>query len=139
MVHKFTKFQFPQKTDSLAVFSFFVRQGIGLSGGPWYVVAKEIKDNIVYISRNYYSGDKVRDRFAVHTINWIAGKRPDHQVLQVKMRHGEHQCDCSIKSDEDGTLQVKLTEHDQGIASGQIAVFYNGDSCLGGGVIIQAT
>src|SRR3990172_8160530 len=41
------------------------RQGLGLSGGPWYVADKDPKKNIVYISRHYYSEEKVRNSFEV--------------------------------------------------------------------------
>ncbi len=65
------------------------RKGIGLSGGPWYVVKKDTVKNIVYISKNYYSEDKSRDTFTVCDFNWIAQHAPEKRDLQVKIRHGE--------------------------------------------------
>ena len=47
------------------------RQGLGLGGGPWYVAAKNSNDNTVFISRNYYTQDKMRDRFKLTGCNWI--------------------------------------------------------------------
>jgi len=119
------------------------RRGLGLSGGPWYVVDKDTKNNIVYISKQYFSEDKERDTFEVERINWISGCRPDAQALeniQVKMRHGKQRYNCSIEffdsnSVDSDMVRVKLAARDQGIASGQFAVFYDGDICLGGGVI----
>lgn len=111
------------------------RQGLGLSGGPWYVHSKDTEHNIVYVSRDYYAPDKQRDTFTVVDCNWIAGEPP--QVLDgltVKMRHGPKRYACQLHC-EDNHVVVKLAERDQGIAPGQFAVFYHGDICLGSGVI----
>ncbi|MFC1842172.1 tRNA 2-thiouridine(34) synthase MnmA [Candidatus Dependentiae bacterium] len=121
------------------------RRGIGLSGGPWYVVDKDTKQNIVYISKQYYSQDKARDLFCVEKINWISGSKPEKKSLQVKMRHGKQRYNCSIEflgdtganKMGDSITKVKLETSDQGIAPGQFAVFYDCDICLGGGVIAK--
>ncbi len=110
------------------------RQGIGLAGGPWYVVAKDIGKNIVYISRNYYTADKKRNSFSVINCNWFSGP-PKKEKLQVKMRHGAHWHACTVKIDASGNAAVVLATRDQGIAAGQFAVFYDGKVCLGGGTI----
>lgn len=111
------------------------RQGIGLSGGPWYVVSKDVKSNIVYISRTYYDHDKERDLFEVADINWLSGAVPEKKQMQVKIRHGKQMHGCAIELLKSGRVRVKLDERDQGIAPGQFAVFYDGDVCLGGGMI----
>jgi tRNA (5-methylaminomethyl-2-thiouridylate)-methyltransferase len=49
------------------------RSGIGLSGGPWYVVSKDTAQNIVYISRHYYAEDKKRDKLTIGSFNPTAG------------------------------------------------------------------
>jgi len=111
------------------------RQGIGLSGGPWYVVAKDTQKNIVQISKNYYGKDKARNSFKVARLNLIAKKFPVQKKLRVKLRHGENFHECILEKKEDG-FRVQLAVRDQGIAPGQFAVFYDGDVCLGGGVIL---
>lgn len=112
------------------------RQGIGLAAGPWYVAAKDPHKNIVYISRNYYSTEKKRDTFHVGQFNWISGQKPQAHNLLVKLRHGQHFHSCTINfTDNDQRAQIHLAEHDQGIAPGQFAVFYEGTHCLGSGII----
>lgn len=113
------------------------RQGIGLSGGPWYVVTKDTAKNIVYISRNYYSSDKIRTSFDVRDINWLSGKPTSTDSIEVKMRHGAHRHACTVQLRDDSTAHITLSDRDQGIASGQFAVLYDGDRCLGGGVITK--
>lgn len=112
------------------------RQGSGLAGGPWYVVDKMIEKNIVYMSRNYHSADKQRNAFIVDHLNWII-EQPEQNSMYVKLRHGPNKYRCTILPCVDNTnkIQVNLEMQDQGIASGQFAVFYQNDECIGSGII----
>jgi len=109
------------------------RSGLGLSGGPWYVVKKDIGNNVIYISHNNFIRD--RDEFLVGKFNWISGI-PEKRDLQVKIRHGETFYNCCIEFKNKDVVNVKLDRPDRGIAPGQFAVFYDGEICLGGGVIL---
>jgi tRNA-specific 2-thiouridylase len=109
------------------------RSGLGLSGGPWYVVEKDIKNNIIYISHNNLSRDK--DEFLAGKFNWIL-RKTEKTDLQVKIRHGESLYNCNIEFRDEDIACVKLDKPDRGIAPGQFAVFYDGEVCLGGGVIL---
>lgn len=109
------------------------RQGLGLAGGPWYVVSKNTVLNQVFVSRNYYDSDKVRDQFTVTNINWI--EKPTRTNLKVKLRHGANIHDCIVTFVDENHVKVKLMQHDQGIAPGQFAVFYDDNYCLGAGII----
>ena len=116
------------------------RQGIGLSGGPWYVVKKDAIKNIVYISREYHAPDKIRDRFLVTSCNWIGNSMlvsEENPVWHgmVKFRHGAKRYACTAMYENPGSVRIVLCEQDQGIAAGQFAVFYEGQDCLGSGVI----
>ncbi len=113
------------------------RQGIRLGGGPWYVVAKDIEKNNVYISRSYYSDDKLRDTFKVQNIHWILGDDALITDVDVKLRHGAQKYRCILERQGDKIICVTLSDRDQGIAPGQYAVFYHNDVCLGSGVIIE--
>ena len=111
------------------------RQGIGLSGGPWYVVAKDHVKNTVSISREYYSPEKARNELIIENIIWQA----EPEVLthaQVKLRHGPHKHEAKIEHLGNGRLKITLDDQDQGIASGQFAVLYDGPRCILSGVIV---
>ena len=108
------------------------RQGSGLAGGPWYVVAKDALDNIVYMSKHYYSADKTRNEFKVDNLQWFSGAAPGKKNLHVKIRHGKQLYNCLF---DEKTGTVHLPEQDQGIAPGQFAVFYDDQICLGAGII----
>lgn len=121
--------------DGFWYYTIGQRHSIGLSGGPWYVVSKDTKDNIIYISKNYYSEDKTRKNFQVKDFNWI-GKPPLMPAsLLIKLRHGPKLYKANV-SFEENCYQIKLDENDQGIAPGQFAVLYDKNRCLGGGVMI---
>lgn len=111
------------------------RQGLGLPGGPWYVVAKDVDKNIVYISKSYHAPDKKRDTFDVMCMNWIT-QAPTSIHVRVKIRHGQQIYNAAIKWLSSDRIQVQLDERDQGIAAGQFAVFYNESLCLGSGIIV---
>jgi tRNA-5-taurinomethyluridine 2-sulfurtransferase len=112
------------------------RKGIRLSGGPWYVTGKNTEKNEVYLAHgDVYTGEAV-DTFTVADLNWITGVQPEKTNLQVKVRHGEKLYQAEITWASNIQAEVKLDGKDQGIAGGQFAVFYDGEYCLGGGVII---
>src|SRR3989339_67118 len=111
------------------------RSGLKLSGGPWFVVGKDIKRNIIYISRENKSL-REKNEFLVGKFNWISGSKPENEKLEVKIRHGAKKFECKISFNDDDSALVNMNEADSGIAPGQFAVFYDNDLCLGGGVIL---
>ncbi|MCL5436347.1 MAG: tRNA 2-thiouridine(34) synthase MnmA [Candidatus Dependentiae bacterium] len=112
------------------------RQGIGLSGGPWYVVAKNVADNTVFISRSYFAPDKQRDSCLIGGCNWISGSLPVGEPVQVKLRHGPQRYDALLTACGADRYRVDLLNgNDHGIATGQYAAVYRDDECLGAGVI----
>ncbi|KAB2908496.1 MAG: tRNA 2-thiouridine(34) synthase MnmA [Ignavibacteriales bacterium] len=114
------------------------RSGLGLSGGPWFVVQKDVVDNVIYISREYDSIDKERDRFRVTGFNWFAGAPPNDQTgLKVKVRHGPNYYNCTLEMENEVSGTVTIDTPDKGIAPGQFAVFYRNGYCLGGSVIFS--
>ncbi|KAF6260585.1 tRNA-specific 2-thiouridylase [Scenedesmus sp. NREL 46B-D3] len=82
------------------------RGGIKLPGGPWYVTAKDMTHNVVYVSRSYYEQHKRRDAFVCGPFNWLSGLRPN-------------------------PTEPLMVKNDQGLAAGQYAVFYQDGACLG--------
>lgn len=107
------------------------RRGSGLGGGPWYVVAKDPAQNIVYISNQYFDEHKKRDSFTASGFNWLSGKPINFDNLTVKIRHGENFYGCTLEWLEADKARIMLDGQDQGIAPGQFAVFYQGAICLG--------
>jgi len=123
-------------------FTIGQRHGLGLGGGPWYIVKKDIEKNIIYISTEKMNLSVSRNKFFVRDVNWVPENPLEQQKnvetaisLQVRLRHGAKKYNCQIRNDDQNKIFVELTEKDEGIASGQFAVFYDGVYCLGGGII----
>jgi len=116
-------------------FTIGQRSGLGLGGGPWYVVKKDVENNVVFISHENTEGREI-DEFNVGKFNWIKEEEPKKEFLLIKIRHGANFYNCNLTLNDDGKGTVKLDKPDKGIAAGQFAVFYDGDVCLGGGVIL---
>jgi tRNA-5-taurinomethyluridine 2-sulfurtransferase len=111
------------------------RRGIHLSGGPWYVVSKDVETNTVFISNAARDVMELRDTVTVSGFNWISGDVSSKTELSVKVRHGAKMYQAAIEYMKNNRLRVKLAEKDRGLAPGQFAVLYDGEYCLGGGVI----
>lgn len=124
-------------------FTIGQRRGVGLSGGPWYVVCKDVERNVVYVSKEYHSEKQQRTWFEFETPLWIAGEWPNalgfngaQAALRVKTRHGPkfHNAVVTRTWAEGG--EVELADGDRGLAPGQFSAFYDDeDRCLGSAVI----
>lgn len=121
--------------DGFWYYTIGQRKDIKLSGGPWYVIDKDIEKNIVYIGGREELKEEARDEFEVGKLHWISGQVPEEKDLRVKIRHGEKDYGCRIKFLNNDRLKVRMDEADKGVAAGQYAVFYDGEVCLGSGVI----
>ncbi len=111
------------------------RSGLKLSGGPWFVISKDVKKNTIYVSKENRTL-REKNEFKVGKFNWISGNQPVKTEIKVKIRHGATVYNCIITWTDENTAVVKLEKPDSGIAPGQFAVFYDEDVCLGGGVIL---
>ena len=110
------------------------RQGLGLSGGPWFVVQKDCEKNIVYVTHKNEYQEKARSNLVIGEVNWIPAA-PEKRKLTTKLRHGPRLEPCHIALLANNRVSIELEKPDQGIAPGQYAILYDDQYCLGGGVI----
>lgn len=112
------------------------RKGLGISTGkPTYVVAKDVEKNTLIVG----SKEETRNKnFKVVHLNWISGFPPSLSLeVLVKVRYLSPLLNALLRVGENGECQVELFEPYWDITPGQFAVFYQGEACLGGGMIQQ--
>ena len=66
----------------------------------------------------------------------INEKVADGAEIQVRIRHRAPLVDAKIFFENDGTAKIELADEQRAITSGQSVVFYSGEVCLGGGIVI---
>ena len=118
-------------------FTIGQREGLGLGAGPWYVVDKDLDANTLFVAHRDSRQQYGCRQFAIRDVHWISGE-PQNFELQTKLRHTPHLEQCSVRPLENGAWEVTLSNPDFGVAPGQSAVLYQGEICLGGGVIETA-
>ena len=110
------------------------RQGLGLGNGPWYVSGKDVDTNRIFVTHGSRSDLMETRVFAATNLHWI-NEPPQNTRLLLKIRHGPDLTASTVKWLSPECLQVTMDSPDRGVAPGQFAVFYDGDICLGAGVI----
>lgn len=114
------------------------RKGLGLSGGPWFVVRKNVRDNVIYVSKGYDTPRQYGRRINIDEMHWISGD-PGLTEAAFKTRHTPEFHHGSLTRKEDGSLQLVSDSDIQGIAPGQFAIIYSPDHriCYGSGMIVK--
>jgi tRNA (5-methylaminomethyl-2-thiouridylate)-methyltransferase len=117
------------------------RKGLGLSGGPWYVIKKDIEANIVWASKGYDAEAAYGNAFSMKDFHFITENPWNNNETEIrfKIRHTPEFIKGIIRSDAGG-YHIQSTEKIQGIAPGQFGVVYSADKkrCIGSGEIISA-
>lgn len=117
------------------------RKGLGLSGGPWYVVKKNVHDNVVYVSQGYDTEKQYGRHLHLDQMHWLTlDPWPEacHKVpVTFKNRHTPDFLPATLTRLDHGEYLIESLDPVQGIAPGQFAVIYNPESslCLGSGII----
>ena len=113
------------------------RRGLGLAWPePLYVVGFDVGRNALVVGEHNHL---YRQDFEVEDVNWIAWPAlSGTHVAKVKIRYRAEPVDGTLSEGANGRCVVHLHEPQRAIAAGQAAVFYDGDTVLGGGTIVPA-
>lgn len=114
------------------------RKGLGLSGGPWYVIKKDVPGNIVYASKGFDVDTQYGYEFSMRDFHFITGNPWENETdVTFKIRHTPDFTKGKIIETPTG-FHLISEDKLQGIAPGQFGVIYDADSkiCIGSGEII---
>jgi len=104
--------------------------------GAYYVISKDIKKNILYVSQyKNYSHSNILTNYRIENTNWISGAPKENKNYTVQIRYHSEFLPCKIECATSDVAQV-IFKKSVLVASGQSCVFYEGDICLGGGVVV---
>lgn len=129
------------KHDGLALYTIGQRRGINIGGtGPYYVVEKDLKKNILLVTNNEKHHLLFRSALTVEKVNWIAGEPKLPVKAMVKIRYRNEPVSAIIKpithNLKPKTYEVVFDSLQWAVTPGQSAVFYSKKGeLIGGGVI----
>ena len=112
------------------------RKGMGLGGGPWFVIKKDIEQNIIYVSHGYDPESAYKQDFPIRDFHSINGVLPPADIT-LKIRHTPEYLPAKLEATDDGCYMVHAQAPIHGVAPGQFCVVYDAEHhrCYGSGEI----
>jgi tRNA-specific 2-thiouridylase len=112
------------------------REGLGIAvGHPLYVVGLEKESNTLVVGEK---DDVLSHSMTVRDLSWVSGTSPEFPCrVAVKIRSKHPETPAELRFAAEGRITVAFDSPQSAITPGQAAVFYQGDTVLGGGVITR--
>ena len=124
--------------DGLMYYTIGQRQGLGIGGAgdPWFVVGKNIEENILYVEQGFEHDSLYSEELIATGINWINPIDGNESfTCTAKFRYRQEDSAVTVTPLKNGEAHIVFHEQERAITPGQAVVFYDGDVCLGGGTI----
>ena len=124
--------------DGLMYYTHGQRQGLGIGGQgePWFVAAKDMQRNVLIVVQGHEHPLLLKDMLVAQDLNWIANRAPDTaHPYGAKTRYRQADAACHITQASYNEIALKFDTAQWAVTPGQSVVMYDGDNCLGGGII----
>ncbi len=105
---------------------------------PWFVAAKDLANNTLIVVQGHDHPLLLSPALVAEDLSWVAGHAPAAGTAAAKTRYRQADAACSVGFDAAGGLTLRFTAPQWAVTPGQSAVVYDGEVCLGGGVISTA-
>lgn len=104
---------------------------------PYYIIEKDLKNNTITVSNDVLKVDFIeKNEVVLRDINWTLGEEPDFsKKYKARIRYRQPLEDCIIQK-ENNQIKLIFDKPQKSITSGQSTVIYDGEVCLGGGIIV---
>jgi tRNA-specific 2-thiouridylase len=133
----------------LSFYTLGQRQGLGIGGvkgradaagehAPWFVAHKDLARNALVVVQGHGHAALLYEALDAQDANWIAGEAPVEGRYRAKTRYRQSDAPCTLSAGADGAFALVFDEPQWAVTPGQSAVLYDGERCLGGGVIASA-
>lgn len=123
------------KHQGLCFYTIGQRKGIGLSGGPYWVLDKDLKENLLIVTKN--EKDLYKKQLSFHDVNWISGPEPKLPLkIKAKIRYRHPLSSAKItRNIHPKNYLLEFATPQRAITPGQSVIFYEENEVLGGGII----
>ena len=128
--------------QGLMYYTLGQRQGLGIGGQkdgggePWFVAAKDLSTNTLIVVQGHDHPLLLNNTLNACQLSWISGVAPDPQrAYAAKTRYRQNDAPCRVLTLYDDTLVLEFNAPQWAVTPGQSVVLYDGDVCLGGGII----
>ncbi|MEY4419997.1 MAG: tRNA 2-thiouridine(34) synthase MnmA [Pseudomonadota bacterium] len=136
----------------LSFYTLGQRQGLGIGGlkekgaqrgsgehHPWFVARKDVATNTLYVVQGHDHPWLLYNALQANDVSWCAPHAPAPGRYAAKTRYRQTDAPCQLHYNDKGELVLAFDEPQWAVTPGQSAVLYDGEVCLGGGVIDRAT
>ena len=129
--------------DGVMYYTIGQRKGLGIGGisgeaaKGWFIAKKDIKNNILYVASGDENEYLFSDRCTVKELNFISYKPKEGAHINAKFRYRQEDKPVTIHYVNDEEIELIYDEPYKSVTPGQAAVLYDGNICLGGGLIDQ--
>jgi len=126
------------KHEGLMYYTLGQRQGLGIGGRgePWYVAGKDMERNVLIVVQGHDHPLLLMPTLNAQDLNWIAGYAPEiTHPYAAKTRYRQQDAACHITRLADDRLALEFDAAQWAVTPGQSVVMYDGETCLGGGII----
>ena len=123
--------------QGLMYYTLGQRQGLGIGGAglPWFVAAKDRAANVLTVVQGHDHPALFFDHLEATNLSWVNAPIDVGGAYQAKTRYTPQSAACQVSKLSPSEIQVSFTTPQWGVTPGQSVVLYEGDVCLGGGVI----
>ena len=137
----------------LSFYTLGQRKGIGLGGvkekgaprgggehEPWFVARKDMATNTLYVVQGHDHPWLLQHQLVADDLSWVDGKGPaaGEAGVGAKTRYRQADAACQVEAASPQQISLHFPAAQWAVTPGQSAVLYQGDVCLGGGVIHSA-
>jgi tRNA-specific 2-thiouridylase len=135
----------------LSFYTLGQRQGLGIGGlkakgaqrgggdhAPWFVARKDLTANTLWVVQGHEHPWLQSISLQAGQASWVAGTAPAPQALAAKTRYRQADAPCSLSGVSADNFALSFSHAQWAVTPGQSAVLYDGEICLGGGIITDA-
>jgi tRNA-specific 2-thiouridylase len=138
--------------EGLSFYTLGQRQGLGIGGvkekgaprgggehAPWFVARKDMAHNTLWVVQGHEHPWLLSHALEADSASWVAGAAPVPGAYASKTRYRQADAPCRLAEGPQGAFALSFDTAQWAVTPGQSAVLYDGDVCLGGGIIAGAT